>query len=521
MLRLFRGASQPNIFRLRAMQSEGREESRNDAQRGSDNSPSSLPFSGTLQPPFQYNASLHSIDTAVPQAHPTIASNHPHSPSSAGLKLQTDILTRFQPQAAAASANAFEPQLQQPIFASGLPHRSSSVRSALSAAHFTGGSLSPASAVSSPGLGPIVDITPLPSPVTAWGSPRKSIDSQESRDPLPEIPRIPTPMASSEFLNLTRASSKKRRSKAAFVPSGKGIIGREAQIYDVKASTHARNRSISDYAPNPGQILRNCNIVVSGKGPSLTELPLFSPNQLMHREEYLAIQRGLTAASPKPPTPPRSNRGTDSDLGSEPPSPSARTGLLPFRYEARTVQGGKLRHWAAVRQLGKGTFSTVMLAVSDDSGTENAPAQSINSPRNSGGNNNTKTGGLVAVKICEYGPAGGADEQKVVTSLKRELEILKTINHPSLVHLKAFNILERRAFLVIHYSAGGDLFELANFKPELLVPSLIRRIFTELVGAVQFLHARYIVHRDIKLESLFVLTISFFSGDLHWLMTYA
>lgn len=235
----------------------------------------------------------------------------------------------------------------------------------------------------------------------------------------------------------------------------------------------------------------------------------------MHREEYLAIQRGLTSPDPKPPTPPRSNRGIEgSDLESEPPSPGARKGSLPLRYEARTVRENQLKHWKAVRQLGKGTFSTVMLAVSSDNiGGEDAPGQL---PENIRDYTQKKQDGqaqrerLVAVKICEYGPAGGADEKKVEISLKRELEILKAIDHPSLVHLKAFNILERRAYLVLNYCAGGDLFELANFKPELLVPGLIRRIFTELVGAVQYLHAQYIVHRDIKLESLFVLTFRLF-----------
>lgn len=509
----FRRRQSPNTIKLRAMQPGMKEEG--DDLRRNWNEP--LPLSGALQSAFQYNASLHSIDTAAPQGHPMVDSVHIHSPSSAGLRLQTDILARSPPSLLLASSNPIEPQLQQPIFASPLPHRSSSVRSSLSAAHFTGGSLSPASAVSSPGLGPILDMTPLPSPITAWGSPRRSLESQDSRDPPPEITRIPTPMGSSlEFLNFTRASPKKWRSKLNFIAPTKAMFGRETQIYDVKASTHARSRSISDYAPDPAQILRNCHVVVSGTGSSLAELPLVSPNQLMHREEYLAIQRGLTSPDPKPPTPPMSNRGTEgSDLGSEPPSPGARKGSLPLRYEARTVRGNQLAHWKAVRQLGKGTFSTVMLAVSSDVvGGEDAPGQSDESNRiftQEKQDGQAQRGRLVAVKICEYGPAGGADEKKVETSLKRELEILKAIDHPSLVHLKAFNILDRRAYLVLNYCPGGDLFELANFKAQLLIPGLIRRIFTELVGAVQYLHAQYIVHRDIKLESLFVLTFRLFS----------
>lgn len=508
--------------RCRAMHAASaiRERSPNDANPSADNNgpPSLQPLPTALQMPlplpfpFQYNAELHSSESS--QANPTIESidsPHAHTSYGADLRLQAETLAQLQsqsePQSFSTSTNApssTEPQIKQTIISSGIPYRSSSVRSTLSASHFTGGSLSPASAVSSPGLGPMIDITPLPSPVTAVGSPRpwrRSIDSQDSRDPLPEIAELSTPMTSTpELISLGQASPKKRRIPAILSSSTKGTI------YDVNASSHARNRSISDYAPNPLQLLRNRNIVVSGTGISLLEHPISSPGHHMHREEYLAIQRGLTSPGPKPPTPPRSNRGADSsDLESDSSSPDARKSSLPLRYEARTVQGGKLRHWRAVRQLGMGTFSTVMLATSQDAGSAATSNQSMDFLHTYGEESRINFNSLVAVKVCEFGPAGGADAQKVETSLKRELEIMKAIDHPSLVHLKAFNILDRRAFLVLNYCPGGDLFELANLKPELLIPSLIRRIFTELVAAVQYLHSQYIVHRDVKLESPFIL----------------
>lgn len=111
---------------------------------------------------------------------------------------------------------------------------------------------------------------------------------------------------------------------------------------------------------------------------------------------------------------------------------------------------------------------------------------------------------LVAVKVCESGPKGGASEDRVEMSLKRELEIMQSIHHPSLVELKAWHIEPSRAILVLSYCPGGDLFDVATTHKELLGPSLLRRIFAEQVGAVRYLHEHRIIHRDIKLENVLV-----------------
>lgn len=290
-----------------------------------------------------------------------------------------------------------------------------------------------------------------------------------------------------EPMDFSRASPKKRKIPLV----ARDMTSEQAQIYNANAAAYAKNRSVSEYVPEGMQIPRSRNIVVSTSGGPPITPSLFPLDDHMHREQYLAIQRGLAITIPKPPTPPDSNRGANSADLESPSSPKLSKGPLPLLYEAHMVHGGKLRRWRGLRQLGKGTFSTVMLATSEGMDKSTTLDE-----------NQVSAKSLVAVKICGQGPAGGADEKKIEISIKRELEIMKSIHHPSLIHLKAVRICERQAFLVLSYCAGGDLFELASLKLEILTPSLIRRMFSELVAAVLYLHLQYIVHRDIKLESM-------------------
>lgn len=139
-----------------------------------------------------------------------------------------------------------------------------------------------------------------------------------------------------------------------------------------------------------------------------------------------------------------------------------------------------------VKALGRGAFSKVVLCEPFDPSNDCRVVQ----PE------------FLAIKVVRLEPTFDASADRLSSSAKRELEILKKISHPCISHLLAYKELPNKCLFGLAFSPGGDLFDFASRNRPLLTPPLVKLVFRELCEAVRYLHEEmHIVHRDLKLES--------------------
>lgn len=140
-----------------------------------------------------------------------------------------------------------------------------------------------------------------------------------------------------------------------------------------------------------------------------------------------------------------------------------------------TAQGPKVGPYVFGKTLGTGSSSKVKLA------------------------QNTDTGEIVAIKIVRKDFLDRKPSLKV--KMRREISVLKLLQHPNLMSLIDVFEIHTHLFLVMEFVDGVELFEYL-VRRGALAPLEALKFFQQIICGLEYCHKRLICHRDLKPENI-------------------
>ncbi|QPG75430.1 hypothetical protein FOA43_002784 [Brettanomyces nanus] len=107
------------------------------------------------------------------------------------------------------------------------------------------------------------------------------------------------------------------------------------------------------------------------------------------------------------------------------------------------------------------------------------------------------TGELMAVKEVDLPTSSEDSKNKMVTALKREMELLRELHHENIVRYLGSASDSSKMYIFLEYIPGGSVSSMLHTYGPFEEP-LIRNFLTQVLIGVRYLHNNGIIHRDIK-----------------------
>lgn len=83
----------------------------------------------------------------------------------------------------------------------------------------------------------------------------------------------------------------------------------------------------------------------------------------------------------------------------------------------------------------------------------------------------------------------------------KEVRVLRKLHHRYIIKLKNAFIVDSTLVIVMEFAGGGELKQYVDQQGKLEEPEA-RRIFRQLVEAIDHCHALNVIHRDLKMENV-------------------
>jgi len=103
---------------------------------------------------------------------------------------------------------------------------------------------------------------------------------------------------------------------------------------------------------------------------------------------------------------------------------------------------------------------------------------------------------------CKIIQVDGLIQDCMLANLKKEIAIMRYLNHPYVVRLHDcfYKTKVHTLYLIVDLCSGGDVFDLLS--QGRIPENVARKYFQQLICGVEYCHSRGVCHRDIKPENL-------------------